>query len=83
MLKVSTYRTITNPVPRLAPIPIMDPARAHYSGPSRKLIVAFDIGTSFSGAAYAFLDPGQVPKIRYVTWQALLPIPDPLTKVSE
>jgi len=61
----------------------MDPARARYSGSSRKLIVAFDIGTSFSGAAYAFLDPGQVPQIRYVTWQAVLPIPDPLTKVSE
>ena len=41
--------------------------RARYSGSSRKLVVAFDIGTTFSGAAYAFLDPGQVPQIRSVT----------------
>jgi len=47
----------------------MDTTRARYSGPSRKLVVALDIGTTFSGAAYAFLDPGQVPQIRSVTKQ--------------
>jgi len=77
ILKVSTYQTITNPVHRLALSPIMDPARAR---PSRKLIVAFDIGTTFSSAAYKISDPGHASKIRYVTWQALLPIPDPVTK---
>ena len=50
--------------------------RARYSGPSRKLVVAFDVGTTFSGAAYAFLDPGQFPQIRSVTRPVLLPILD-------
>ena len=48
---------------------IMDTTRDCYSGSSRKLVVALDIGTTFSGAAYAFLDPGQVPQIRSVTRQ--------------
>ena len=34
-----------------------------YEGTSRKLVLAFDIGTTYSGAAYAFLDPGEVPEI--------------------
>ena len=45
--------------------------RAPYFGPSRKLVVALDIGTTFSGAAYAFLDPGEIPTIRSVTRQVL------------
>ena len=49
--------------------PVMDTARAHYSGPSRKLVIALDIGTTFSGAAYALLDPGGVPQIQSVTRQ--------------
>ena len=52
----------------------MGTERACYSGPSRKLVVALDIGTTFSGAAYAFLDPGQVPQIRSVTRQVPHPI---------
>ena len=80
ILKVSCYRTITSPVLCLAPIHTMDITRAPYSGPSRKLVVAFDIGTTFSGAAYAFLDPGQVPQIQPVTKQALPPILDPVTR---
>jgi len=51
----------------------MSPGRAWYSGHSRKLVVALDIGTTFSGAAYALLDPGQVPQIRSVTRQVLPP----------
>ena len=47
-------------------IPIMDTARARYSGSSRKLVVGLDIGTTFSGAAYALLDPGEVPRIQSV-----------------
>lgn len=42
-------------------------ARELYSGTSRKLVLAFDIGTEYSGAAYAFLDPGEVPEIGSVT----------------
>ena len=54
------------PVP-LSLTTMMEAARARYSGPSRKLVVALDIGTTFSGAAYTFLDPGQVPQIQPVT----------------
>ena len=53
-----------------------------YSGFSRKLVVALDIGTTFSGAAYALLDPGEVPQIRSVTRQAS-PIPDNLVINSD
>ena len=60
----------------------MDTTRARYSGSSRKLIVALDIGTTFSGAAYAFLDPGEIPQIRSVTRQALLPVLDLVTSVT-
>ena len=42
-------------------------ARIPYNGASRKLVLAFDIGTTFSGSAYAFLDPGRVPEIHSVT----------------
>lgn len=41
-------------------------ARAPYNGTSRKLVLAFDIGTTYSGVAYAFLDPGAVPQINPV-----------------
>ena len=43
---------------RCSPMP-----REPYEGTSRKLVLAFDIGTTYSGAAYAFLDPGEVPEI--------------------
>ena len=45
----------------------MDATRNTYTGGSRKLVVALDIGTTFSGAAYALLDPDEVPKIQSVT----------------
>ena len=51
----------------------MSAPRARYSGRFRKLVVALDIGTTFSGAAYALLDPGKVPQIRSVTRQVLPP----------
>ena len=60
------------PLPSLTCV-IMFTARTPYSGRSRKLVVALDIGTTFSGAAYAILDPGQVPRIQPVTRQAFLP----------
>ena len=53
----------------------MDISRARYAGPTRKLVIALDIGTTFSGAAYAFLDPGEIPQIRSVTRQVIPPIP--------
>ena len=60
----------------------MNATRTHYSGFSRKLVVALDIGTTFSGAAYALLDPGEVPQIQSVTRQAS-PIPDHLVINSD
>jgi len=41
--------------------------RSPYKGTSRKLLLAFDIGTTYSGVCYAFLDPGVVPKVEPVT----------------
>ena len=61
----------------------MSTARARYSGSSQKLVAALDIGTTFSGAAYAFLDPGEIPQIRSVTRQVVLPIADPVRKGDE
>ncbi|KAF8802608.1 hypothetical protein BYT27DRAFT_7196548 [Phlegmacium glaucopus] len=42
-------------------------ARPPYRGPHRKLVLAFDVGTTFSGISYCILDPGEVPEIRGVT----------------
>ncbi|XP_006460500.1 hypothetical protein AGABI2DRAFT_67456 [Agaricus bisporus var. bisporus H97] len=41
--------------------------RAPYEGHKHKLIVAFDVGTTFSGVSYSILDHGVVPKIEHVT----------------
>ncbi|XP_006460476.1 hypothetical protein AGABI2DRAFT_192172 [Agaricus bisporus var. bisporus H97] len=41
-------------------------SRARHSGP-RKLLLAFDVGTTFSGISYSILDPGKVPVIMGVT----------------
>ncbi|KAH6910166.1 hypothetical protein BKA70DRAFT_1560798 [Coprinopsis sp. MPI-PUGE-AT-0042] len=41
--------------------------RRPYAGTSRKLLLAFDVGTTFSGISYSILDPGQIPEIRPVT----------------
>ncbi|KZT65648.1 hypothetical protein DAEQUDRAFT_731208 [Daedalea quercina L-15889] len=38
-----------------------------YRGVSRKLVVAIDIGTTYSGVAYCVLDPGEIPKVLSVT----------------
>ncbi|KAI0319130.1 hypothetical protein OF83DRAFT_1227634 [Amylostereum chailletii] len=40
--------------------------RKPYSGPKRRLVLAFDLGTTFSGVSYAILDPGKVPNIQTV-----------------
>ncbi|KAI0750429.1 hypothetical protein C8Q74DRAFT_1394251 [Fomes fomentarius] len=39
-----------------------------YRGTVRKLVVGFDVGTTYSGVAYAFLEPGELPVIHGVTW---------------
>ncbi|KAI0656117.1 hypothetical protein C8Q70DRAFT_1056983 [Cubamyces menziesii] len=38
-----------------------------YRGGIRKLVIGIDVGTTFSGVAYAILDPGEVPRIQSVT----------------
>ncbi|EJF61940.1 hypothetical protein DICSQDRAFT_161253 [Dichomitus squalens LYAD-421 SS1] len=43
------------------------PSLQPYSGTVRKLVLGIDIGTTYSGIAYALLDPGEVPKIHGVT----------------
>ena len=40
--------------------------RSPYAGSSRKLVLAFDIGTTHSGVSYVLLDPGLIPEIKYV-----------------
>ncbi|KAI0315439.1 hypothetical protein OF83DRAFT_1173836, partial [Amylostereum chailletii] len=42
------------------------PEREPYRGTKRRLVLAFDLGTTFSGISYAVLDPGIVPKIHTV-----------------
>ncbi|KAH9940112.1 uncharacterized protein BXZ73DRAFT_99109 [Epithele typhae] len=43
------------------------PALQPYSGSVRKLVLGIDVGTTYSGIAYAILDPGEVPVIHGVT----------------
>ncbi|KAH7883408.1 hypothetical protein F5I97DRAFT_237833 [Phlebopus sp. FC_14] len=41
-------------------------SRRPYEGSSRTLVLAFDVGTTFSGVSYCVLDPGEVPQIHGV-----------------
>ncbi|KAH9940096.1 uncharacterized protein BXZ73DRAFT_43137 [Epithele typhae] len=43
------------------------PALHPYGGSVRKLVLGIDVGTTYSGIAYAILDPGEVPVIHGVT----------------
>ncbi|KAK0448967.1 uncharacterized protein EV420DRAFT_836050 [Desarmillaria tabescens] len=43
------------------------PKRKPYNGTERKLVIAMDLGTTFSGVSYSILDPGRVPEIKGVT----------------
>ncbi|KAF9047819.1 hypothetical protein BJ165DRAFT_1527082 [Panaeolus papilionaceus] len=45
----------------------MTTSRLPYAGIKRQLVVAFDVGTTFSGISYAILEPGCIPEIRGVT----------------
>lgn len=40
--------------------------RKPYHGSCRKLVLAFDVGTTYSGISYSILDPGYVPQIKGV-----------------
>lgn len=42
-------------------------SRIPYRESRRKLVIAFDVGTTFSGVSYSVLDPGQIPEIKGVT----------------
>ena len=41
--------------------------RKPYTGSTRSLVIALDVGTTFSGVSYAILEPGEIPKIYGVT----------------
>ncbi|KIL56473.1 hypothetical protein M378DRAFT_469085 [Amanita muscaria Koide BX008] len=41
--------------------------RQPYSGTETKLVIAIDVGTTFSGVSFVLLDPGVVPQIQPVT----------------
>jgi hypothetical protein len=47
--------------------------RKPYAGSSRLLVIALDVGTTFSGVSYAILEPGEVPKIHGVTRSVSFP----------
>jgi hypothetical protein len=42
-------------------------SRQPYHGSRRGLVLAFDVGTTYSGISYSLLDPGEVPQIKGVT----------------
>jgi hypothetical protein len=41
--------------------------RRPYNGAKPKLVLAFDVGTTYSGISYTIMYPGEVPEIRSVT----------------
>ncbi|KIM58504.1 hypothetical protein SCLCIDRAFT_128105 [Scleroderma citrinum Foug A] len=41
--------------------------RNPFQGHARKLVLAFDVGTTYSGVSYCILDPGEIPEIHGVT----------------
>lgn len=57
--------------------------RKPYSGNNRSLVLAFDVGTTFSGVSYAILEPNEIPKIHGVTrCVQSLPSSSPLISLS-
>ncbi|KAF7361375.1 hypothetical protein MSAN_01170300 [Mycena sanguinolenta] len=43
-----------------------DNRRAPYSGPTRKLIISIDVGTTFTATSFCLLQPGNVPKFEEI-----------------
>ena len=41
--------------------------RKPYTGSTRQLVLAFDVGTTYSGISYCILQPGEIPEPRGVT----------------
>ena len=41
--------------------------RAPYSGQRETIAIAIDVGTTYSGATYAILRPGEIPLVQGVT----------------
>jgi len=41
--------------------------RKRYNGREKGLVIALDVGTTFSGVSYTLLDPGEIPKTHEVT----------------
>ena len=56
----SPYTNDTNLLTSMIP-------RKPFQGRAKKLILAFDVGTTYSGVSYSILDPGEIPEIREVT----------------
>ena len=71
------------PVCYLPLAPIIEMAHLHYSGHSWKLVIALDIRTTFSGAAYTLLNPGKVPQIQSIMRQVYPSIPYPVANGDE
>lgn len=42
------------------------PLHRAYTGPRRKLLLALDVGTTYSGISYSILEPGKIPEIKSV-----------------
>jgi hypothetical protein len=67
-------------------IPTMPEGRKPFSGSKPSLVLAFDVGTTFSAISYSILEPGRVPEIhgvtRYGLFQFLLFIVSFVLKVS-
>jgi molecular chaperone DnaK (HSP70) len=45
---------------------ISAPSRESYSGSTKRLIIAIDVGTTFSAASFCVLQPNKVPKFEEV-----------------
>ena len=70
LLSKFNLKSITNAPSNVATVPF-GPAVAttthRYNGSKRRLVIAFDVGTTFSGVSYCILEPGEVPKTFSVT----------------
>jgi len=61
---------------------ITSDTRKPYGGSTRSLVLAFDVGTTFSGVSYAILEPNEIPKIHGVTRCGLLVVVVPTDLIS-
>jgi hypothetical protein len=66
----------SSPTEPTNPIKQLGTARNPYTGHKKAIVIALDVGTTFSGVSYAILDPGEAPKIYEVT-RCVLRVPSP------